>query len=231
MGSVSFTHPKWGAIKVTYTARAKRITMRGRPDAIHMTVPAIASNRDIEKALEQFGEKLLQQREKNPCRTIDTDFSIASDNIRFKVEERGEKGFTMRYHEGGYILSCPHGTDYHAIQEWLHKVVANTIAKEAKRVLPARLKELAARNGFKYSKCSVRNMRTRWGSCNQRGDISLCASLMLLPDRLVDYVLLHELCHTVEMNHSERFWKLLDNVCGCSSRDLRKELKKHSTTI
>ena len=230
MGSVSFTHPKWGAIKVTYTARAKRITMRGRPDAIHMTVPAIASNRDIEKALEQFGEKLLQQREKNPCRTIDTDFSIAS-NIRFKVEERGEKGFTMRYHEGGYILSCPHGTDYHAIQEWLHKVVANTIAKEAKRVLPARLKELAARNGFKYSKCSVRNMRTRWGSCNQRGDISLCASLMLLPDRLVDYVLLHELCHTVEMNHSERFWKLLDNVCGCSSRDLRKELKKHSTTI
>lgn len=231
MSVVSFIHPKWGAIRVTYTARARRITLRGLPDAINITAPVIAKERDIENALEKFGETLLQQRNKKAHATIDTTFKIDSDNIKLIVEEHDRKDFIMRYQESKFILLCPNGTNYPDIQEWLHKVVTNTLKKEAKRVLPTRLKELAEANGFRYNSCSIRDMHTRWGSCNQKGNISLSLYLILLPDRLINYVLLHELCHTVEMNHGEHFWSLLDKVCCCNSRELRKELKKHRTAI
>jgi predicted metal-dependent hydrolase len=108
---------------------------------------------------------------------------------------------------------CPEKTDYNARQEWLRKVIVNAIHEEAKRFLPPRLRELAEKHGFKYSQCSVRNSHSRWGSCSGKGNISLSIYLVLLTEELIDYVLLHELCHTVEMNHGERFWAILDKTC------------------
>ncbi len=230
MSIVLFTHPTWGHIKVTYTIRAKRITLRGCNDSIHITAPHIARKSDIEKALDMYGEKLLQQRERKH-RIIDTTFTIKSDNFKLRVEKHEKENFIMHRVADEFILFCPKETNFPNMQEWLHKVVINILKKEAKRLLPMRLKALAVANGFKYNICNVRDMHTRWGSCNQKGNISLSIYLMLLPDKLMEYVLLHELCHTIEMNHGENFWKQLDKVCNCNAQELRKELKKHSTTI
>ncbi len=76
----------------------------------------------------------------------------------------------------------------------------------ARRLLPARLRELAARHGFQVGRVTVRNQRCRWGSCSARNDISLNAKLLLLPDELRDFVLLHELVHTRVKNHGPAFW-------------------------
>ena len=94
-------------------------------------------------------------------------------------------------------------------------------------MLPPRLEALAKKHGFRSSRCSVRNVQSRWGSCTSRGSINLNIHLVLLPDRLIDYVLLHELCHTVEMNHSDRFWALMDKCTAPEkAKALRAELKK-----
>ncbi len=80
------------------------------------------------------------------------------------------------------------------------------LRKKAKTYLPKRLEEIAQQFGYKYNKVALKFMKSRWGSCSFKNNINLNISLMTLEKELIDYVLLHELVHTVEKNHSETFW-------------------------
>ena len=81
---------------------------------------------------------------------------------------------------------------------------------DAKKTLIDRLYHLAQEHGFTYNNASVRNQRTRWGSCSPKNNISLNMKLVLLPKELIDYVILHELVHTRIHNHNKKFWAELD---------------------
>lgn len=85
---------------------------------------------------------------------------------------------------------------------------------EARERLVSRLDELSGRHGFSYNRVSIRNQRTRWGSCSTKNDISLNMKLLGLPQELMDYVILHELVHTRIKNHTKAFWRELDNIVG-----------------
>ncbi len=85
---------------------------------------------------------------------------------------------------------------------------------KAKIFLIERLNELAEMNGFSYNKVFIRNQKTRWGSCSAKNNISLNMKLVLLPEELRDYVILHELVHTQKKNHSSKFWQELDKFVG-----------------
>jgi predicted metal-dependent hydrolase len=91
------------------------------------------------------------------------------------------------------------------IQAWLQKM--------AKLELPPRVHELAAPLQLSAGKITIRNQSTRWGSCSARGHISLNWRLIQTPDSVRDYIILHELMHLKEMNHSPRFWALVEKVC------------------
>ena len=103
----------------------------------------------------------------------------------------------------------------------------NELRIRAKQYLPAEIQGLAQRHGFRYQQIKIRKSKTRWGSCSSKGVINLSFYLMLLPSHLIEYVLLHELCHTVEMNHSAAFWSLLDSHTQGRSKILRKELRQY----
>jgi len=94
----------------------------------------------------------------------------------------------------------------------------------ANRELPLRLLELAATYGLSVSKISVRNQKWRWGSCSRSGHICLNWRLVQLPDAVRDYVLLHELMHLKRMDHSPRFWRLVEQACP-DYRTLRRRLR------
>lgn len=225
-------HPQWGTIIVARNARARRIILRARPDGIHITAPTFATQRDIERAIVECVPKLLQRKPKEKESIIDCNYRIESDNFIFRIEEHTGGIFQIRYNEKEALLLCPTGTCYNdrKMQEWLRKAVTTALTRRAKQLLPPRLKALANEKGFTYSRCTVRNVHSRWGSCNTKGSISLSIYLVLLPDELIDYVLLHELCHTVEMNHSDRFWALMDKVTApTKAKDLRKRLKGYRT--
>ena len=95
----------------------------------------------------------------------------------------------------------------------------DTVAK-----LRARLNELALKHKLFFNRVTFRNQTTRWGSCSPKNHISLNLKLIMLPDHLIDYVLLHELVHTKIKNHGSKFWLALDKLTG-NAKALDKELK------
>ena len=115
-------------------------------------------------------------------------------------------------------------------QNYIRHGITETLRSEAKEYLPKRTDYLADRNNFNFEKVSVRNAKTRWGSCSEKNNISLNIHLMRLPEHLSDYVILHELCHTVEKNHGKNFWALLDKVSG-NAKGSDKELKNYGPNI
>lgn len=101
------------------------------------------------------------------------------------------------------------------------------LRKEAKNYLPKRLEELSKIYGYKYNKLTLKRLKTRWGSCSYNNNINLNISLMLLEKELIDYVLLHELVHTKEKNHSSGFWtKLLSDMPDARQRQALLKKKK-----
>lgn len=100
--------------------------------------------------------------------------------------------------------------------------------REAKKVLPERVALLAERFGFKYGRVAIRASRSKWGSCSGENNISLSLFLMTLPEHLRDYVIIHELCHTVHHNHSASFHALVDRSLGGAEKSLQRELRQHS---
>lgn len=97
----------------------------------------------------------------------------------------------------------------------------------AKKKIAARVTEIAGRFGYKYNRLTFRRQRTLWGSCSANNNISLNINLMMLPDELADYVILHELVHTKVKDHSDRFWSEMDGCLGAAgmAKRLRKKLR------
>lgn len=91
----------------------------------------------------------------------------------------------------------------------LKKILGRWLKGKAEVALTPRLKCLAEQHGFHYQRLSIRGQKTRWGSCSAKKNINLNYKLLFLKPEVVDYVLIHELCHTIEMNHSPRFWALV----------------------
>ena len=95
----------------------------------------------------------------------------------------------------------------------LRTLVEDDLRSVARAELVPRLYELAAQNGLDVSRVSIRNQRSRWGSCARTGQIALNFRLVQMPEQVRDYVLVHELMHLRQQNHSRRFWRLVEAVC------------------
>lgn len=102
------------------------------------------------------------------------------------------------------------------------------LRKVAKQRLPEVLQRVSLRTGLTYRKLTIRKSRSRWGSCTREGNISLSLFLAALPDELVEYVCIHELCHTVHHNHSAEFHALVNLHTGGREKELQKRLKMFS---
>jgi predicted metal-dependent hydrolase len=112
-------------------------------------------------------------------------------------------------------------------EQSMEDTIWRILLDEARTFLPKRVHELASLHDFQVNTVRVRKMTSRWGSCSASNTINLNSWLMMIPDYLSDYVILHELTHTIHRNHSAEFWNALDRVTGGDSKKLRKELHNH----
>ena len=109
----------------------------------------------------------------------------------------------------------------------LRPAIEKHLRKLSAKELKARTLELSRLHGIAIARVSVRNQRSRWGSCSPHGTISLNWRLIQTPDFVCDYLILHELAHRKEMNHSTRFWQVVERLCP-DYRDAERWLRQHS---
>lgn len=100
----------------------------------------------------------------------------------------------------------------------------------ALRELPPRLHELAALHGLTVARVTIRDQRSRWGSCSSKGRIALNYRLMLMPADVRDYILIHELMHMKQADHSRKFWRLVEAACP-RFREAERWLRKHGSSL
>ena len=131
------------------------------------------------------------------------------------------------FNEGASTIKCIGAVDDSSL---LHKALGQWLKQKAEQVIPRRLAALAELHGFHYNRVTIRGQKTRWGSCSSSKNINLNYKLLFLEPSLVDYVLIHELCHTLEMNHSAKFWNLVGD-CDANYKWHDKALNKMARTL
>ncbi len=130
------------------------------------------------------------------------------------------------------VVSLPFGfkIEDQSVQAAIRPFVKKILQKDAKEILLPRLEFLARQHGFVYQKAKLSHASTCWGSCNSRETISINIGLAGLANELIDYVLIHELCHLRERNHSPKFWAEVERILP-NYKQLRRELKQFSPHI
>lgn len=219
-----------GAVTFSRNRRSKNIKLSVKPDkTVRVSYPYHVSQKEVQHFVAKNEAWIRQQQAKMDARRtkIDKDTVIQSKiyTIRFGVAAQN------RVHKANNNELCIEVPDFdsEAAQAFIERCITEVYRYEARLLLPARLKELAAQNGFSYQRVSIRNNRRNWGSCSSQNNISLNLQMMKLPDYLIDYILLHELVHTQIKNHGAGFWKKLDEVCGNRAKSLAAEVRKYST--
>lgn len=222
-----------GKVFVGVNTRAKKLIFRVKEGALHVTVPPGTTLAEVKNAIEQLRPRLKEAKEKQMRPLIDLNYRIDAEFFKLTLVNGQRERFLSRSELGEMQIICPPNADFsdENLQAWLRKVIEEALRRNAKVILPPRLYMYSMQHNLPYKSVKINSSSGRWGSCSTRGTINLSYYLMLLPKHLIDYVLLHELAHTREMNHGERFWALLDKLTDGKSLALRNELKQYRIAL
>jgi predicted metal-dependent hydrolase len=157
-------------------------------------------------------QQLARQAQLRSSIQLPTTLSLPFDGSNIPIHYHGAarplQGELFAGGETGHIEIHASGKRA-AIRELRH-----WIRQRARQALPPLLDQVAAQTGLAYHRLCIRSQKTRWGSCSSRGSISLNDQLLFLPPETVEYLMVHELCHTRHLNHSQAYWKLVQSHCA-----------------
>lgn len=168
-----------------------------------------------------------------------------------KLSKRARKMRLAIYGDGNFVVTMPQRVDFSFVEkfilskaEWVVKKMeyfkrngGSIFTKgskadflkhkhNARLFIEERLEHLNSFYEFEFNRVSIRNQKTRWGSCSRKKNLNFNYKIVLLPQHLADYIIVHELCHLCELNHSKDFWNLVAKTVP-NHRELRGALRKH----
>ena len=204
--------------------RARRYLLRLRPDGVaRVTIP----RRGTISAARDFASRNVRWLERQFQRLADQPKNTAEWKVGTEIYFRGELA-RIEMDANGSILF---GTEQILVSDAsadLRPAIQKHLRKLASQELSHRVTELAALHDVNVSRVSVRNQKSRWGSCSRKGTISLNWRLIQSPNFVRDYIILHELAHREQMNHSRNFWREVERLCPeylLAERWLKKHAK------
>ncbi len=222
---------------VRVSARAKNVIIKLIPDkGVEVVIPRGVDEREVPGFLEKRRQWIEDgiRRLENKGFALSPPEVVLPDEIRFEASgevfyirrvRNRKPGLKLRRNVNKVQLS---GMDWNDRQEL--ELLRKFVREEARKFLVPELKRLSHNLNLPFRKVFIRSQRRRWGSCSSKGNINLNMKLMFLPYRLARYVLIHELCHTVHLNHSAKYWRLVKMVVP-DVEDLEKELNQAGRLI
>lgn len=215
------------AVVFVRSARARRYRLTLRRDGTAVaTVPARGSVREAERFVATHAGWLARARERQRHKPRGAE----TWTVGTRVLWRGELTEIRATATTDCMAVCLAADVFalRATESDLRAALEAQFRQRAQIELPARAWELAAETGAAMKNVSVRNQRSRWGSCSARGTVSLNWRLIQTPDFVRDYIILHELAHLKEMNHSDHFWMHVEQMCP-GWREAEHWLKRHGS--
>jgi len=214
-------------------AKAKRYIIRIMPDqSIRVTIPKYGTEQEARQFLNDNIEKLHQKIDKNPLSIFEFNTNYQSKFYTIKIIETSLDNNVDIINRNVIIrISKQFPSNTSNAQDYIAYILTQILRKEAKLYIPKKVMEYANIHHFKVNDIKINSARTRWGSCSGKNNLNFSLFLMQLPYELIDYVILHELAHTIHKNHSSDFYRLLNQLSKGQHQRLNKQLKQFSPRI
>lgn len=224
---------EFGEILIKRTARARHLTLK--PNALgqlQITAPRYASNSVLAEFIKQASPKISQLLETRPAKIYQAGQIIGKTDM-LKLEYLARLTAPRIVNRPNFIvvqLPFDWRIEQPEVQQLLKQAIQKSLRRQAKVYLLPRAQFLARQLGFTVRKWRLSHATTRWGSCTTQGVISLNIALLNLEQPLIDYVIIHELCHLRHMNHSPAFWQLVEQFLP-NYRQLRRQCQQFSPNL
>lgn len=224
---------EFGKITIRRSIRAKQVRIKVAPDgtlraSLPMYAPILLVKHLVKTSRNELRSMLSRAK---PEYEYVNGMQIGKSHT-LVIHKTNGQNFNVSLHGQQIIVKLPQDKNLYdnIIEREIRDKIIAALRIEAKSYLPKRLSFLADKYGYSYDKVKFSHASGRWGSCSSNGTISLNIALMKLPFELIDYILIHELSHTKQMNHSSSFWNLV-GVADPNYKNHRNALKLQNPSI
>ncbi|MDD4142280.1 MAG: SprT family zinc-dependent metalloprotease [Bacteroidales bacterium] len=225
-----------GNVKFRYNRRARRYGIHVKPSGeVCVTIPYLGSLKTANSFVERKKDWIITNLRKikdlkkpyttglilyNELFSVNICLNITNNNT-IKISSENGTHFTV-------LLPSDTDLSEESSQKKIEDTINSLFLKAAKKILPVRVNLISEKTGLHYSGLKITSAKKRWGSCTVRNSINLSKNLVRIPVYLIDFVIIHELCHTVHKNHGAKFHALVNSFCNGQEKQLEKDLKMKS---
>ena len=203
---------EFGKVTIRRSQMATQVKIRVAPDGnLHASLPMYAPTFLLKSLINNSREKIRKMMSQSKPEYIYENGMQIGKSHTLIIQPTNLDNFSISKHGQQIIVKLPNDISISdkTVSRKIRDTIISALKLEAKSYLPRRLSFLADKYDMKYTKIKFSHASGRWGSCSSRGTISLNIALMKLPFELIDYIIIHELAHTKQMNHSQDFWQLV----------------------
>lgn len=232
-----YDHPVLGSIVIRKRTGLRRLSIRiDLKKRVILTIPYAVATAEglafldrksdwVKKSLDTVTKRV----ENKTIFTPTTSFRTKNHTLALIPEQRSRIGVNLT--DDTLFIYYPQTIDIfqEEFQDFVRTAIEKTLKLEAKTIIPPLVLEIAKATNLRFKEISIKKVKSRWGSCSAQNNLNFSIYLMLLPDHLIRYVIIHELCHSVHKNHGPKFWELLNRLTNGEARKLAKEMGSHST--